>query len=241
MIIDVLTLFPEMFDGVLNSSILKKIIEKELIKIRVHNFRDFSLNKHKKVDDTVYGGGAGMLIAVQPVIDCLKSIDNFNNAHKIITSPSGNIFNQNKAKEYSEKNHLIIICGHYEGIDERVLNYVDEEVSIGEFILTGGELAALSIIDSVARLIPGAISEQSTVEESFNDGLLEYPQYTKPAIYDGYSVPEVLISGNHKNINDYRRYSSLKKTYLRKPELLKNCNLSKADLDMLAKIKKEEK
>lgn len=241
MIIDVLTLFPEMFDGILNSSILKRIIDKELIEIRVHNFRDFSLNKHKKVDDTVYGGGAGMLIAVQPVIDCLKSIKNYQGAHKIITSPAGNIFNQKKAEEYSNKNHLIVICGHYEGIDERVLNYIDEEVSIGEFVLTGGELAALSIIDSVARLLPGAISDLSIVEESFNGGLLEYPQYTKPAVYDGYSVPEVLMSGNHKKIDEFRRYSSLKKTYQKKPDLLNNSNLTKSDLDMLEEIKKELK
>lgn len=241
MIIDVLTLFPEMFDGVLKSSILKRILEKEILEIRIHDFREFSKNKHKKVDDTVYGGGAGMLIAVQPVVDCLKSIDNYKTAHKIITSPAGNIYNQEKAIEYANTKHLIIICGHYEGIDDRVLNYVDEEVSIGEYVLTGGEIAALAIIDSVARLLPGAINDLSIVEESYNDGLLEYPQFTKPAIYDGFSVPEVLISGNHKKIEEYRRYSAIKKTYLRKPELLKVANLSKEDKKILDLIIKEEK
>lgn len=241
MIIDVLTLFPEMFDGVLKSSILKRILEKEILEIRIHDFREFSKNKHKKVDDTVYGGGAGMLIAVQPVVDCLKSIDNYKTAHKIITSPAGNIYNQEKAIEYANTKHLIIICGHYEGIDDRVLNYVDEEVSIGEYVLTGGEIAALAIIDSVARLLPGAINDLSIVEESYSDGLLEYPQFTKPAIYDGFSVPEVLISGNHKKIEEYRRYSAIKKTYLRKPELLKVANLSKEDKKILDLIIKEEK
>lgn len=241
MIIDVLTLFPEMFTGVVNSSIIKRIIDKELVEVRIHDFREFSTNKHKKVDDTVYGGGAGMLIAVEPVINCLKSIDNYQTAHKIITSPSGVLYNQDKAKHYSEKKHLIIICGHYEGIDERVLNYVDEEISIGEYVLTGGEIAALAIIDSVSRLIPGAISEDSTIEESFNDGLLEYPQYTKPSVYDGYSVPEVLVNGNHKKIETFRRYMSLKKTYERKPELIKKSILSKNDLIMLEDIKKNSK
>lgn len=241
MIIDVLTLFPEMIEAVINSSITKRIIEKELVQVRVHDFREYSLNKHKKVDDTVYGGGAGMLLTLQPIVDCLKSIEGYKNAHKIITTPAGSIYNQVKAKELSQKDHIVIICGHYEGFDERILNYIDEEISIGEYVLTGGEIAAMAIIDSVSRLIPGAISDLSTVEESFSDGLLEYPQYTKPPVFDGYEVPEVLLSGNHQKIAEYRRYMSLKKTYLKRPDLINEEKLSKEDLKILQKIKEEVK
>ncbi len=239
MIIDVLTLFPEMIQGVINASIIKRIIDKELVTIRVHDFRTFSLNKHKKVDDTVYGGGAGMLLTLQPIVDCLKSIDGYNKAHKIITTPAGNIYNQHKAQEFSKKDHLIVICGHYEGFDERLLNYVDEEISIGEYVLTGGEIAALAIIDSVSRLVPGGINDSSIMEESYSDGLLEYPQYTKPAIYDGYEVPEVLLSGNHQRIAEYKRYTSLKKTYIKRPDLIDEAKLSKEDIKMLKLIKEE--
>ena len=220
MIIDVITIFPEMFTGIINSSIIKRTIEKELIKINVHDFRDFTTNKHKKVDDTIYGGGAGMLIQCQPVIDALKSIDGYQDAYKIITSAQGNTFNQEKAKQLSNIEHLIIICGHYEGIDNRVLNYVDEEISIGDYILTGGEIPALVIMDSIIRLLPEAITDMSIIDESFETGLLEYPQYTKPYEYDGYKVPDVLISGNHEEIRKYRKFESIKKTYIKRPDLL---------------------
>lgn len=220
MIIDVITIFPEMFTGIINSSIIKRTIEKELIKINVHDFRDFTTNKHKKVDDTIYGGGAGMLIQCQPVIDTLKSIDGYQDAYKIITSAQGNTFNQEKAKQLSNIEHLIIICGHYEGIDNRVLNYVDEEISIGDYILTGGEIPALVIMDSIIRLLPEAITDMSIIDESFETGLLEYPQYTKPYEYDGYKVPDVLISGNHEEIRKYRKFESIKKTYIKRPDLL---------------------
>lgn len=237
MIIDIITIFPEMFEGVINSSIIKRTIEKELITINVHDFREYTTNKHKKVDDTIYGGGAGMLIQCQPIIDNLKNINNYQNAYKIITSAQGNKLSQDKAKQLSELNHIIIICGHYEGIDNRVLNYVDEEISIGDFILTGGEIAALAIIDSVIRLIPDAITGSSIEEESFESSLLEYPQYTKPYEYDGYKVPEVLISGNHEEIRKYRRFESLKNTYLKRPDLLEKHQCTKEDEKFLEYIK----
>ncbi len=237
MIIDILTLFPEMFVGIINSSIIKRTIEKELIKINVIDFRDFTTNKHKKVDDTIYGGGAGMLIQCQPVIDALKSIKNYQEAYKIITSAQGNTYNQEKAKKLTEEKHIIIICGHYEGIDNRVLNYVDEEISIGDFILTGGEIAALTIIDSVVRLIPNAITDLSIEDESFEIGLLEYPQYTKPYEYDGYKVPDELINGNHEEIRKYRKFEAIKKTYFKRPDLLDNYSFDDEGLIYLNNIK----
>ena len=237
MIIDIITIFPEMFEGIIKSSIIKRTIEKELITINVHDFRNYTTNKHKKVDDTIYGGGAGMLIQCQPIIDNLKSIEGYEKAHKIITSAQGNTFNQQKAKQLSKLDHIIIICGHYEGIDDRVLNYVDEEISIGDYILTGGEIPALAIIDSVIRLIPNAITDMSIEDESFEMGLLEYPQYTKPYEYDGYKVPDVLISGNHEEIRKYRKFESIKKTYFRRPDLLENNKLDKESLLFLENIK----
>ncbi len=231
MIIDILTIFPEMFEGIINSSIIKRAIDKKLVTINVHDFRSFSANKHHNVDDTIYGGGAGMLVMCQPVIDCLKSIDGYQKAYKIITSAQGTKYNQVKAEELSEKNHIIIVCGHYEGIDNRVLNYIDEEISIGDYILTGGEIASCAIMDSIIRLIPTAITAPSIEDESFVTGLLEYPQYTKPSVYDGYSVPSVLVNGNHEEIRKFRKFESLKKTYYKRPDLLINYNAD--DLDKL--------
>ena len=237
MIIDIITIFPEMFEGIINSSIIKRTKEKELITINVHDFRNYTTNKHKKVDDTIYGGGAGMLIQCQPIIDNLKSIEGYEQAHKIITSAQGNTFNQEKANEFSKLDHIIIICGHYEGIDNRVLNYVDEEISIGDYILTGGEIPALAIIDSVIRLIPDAITESSTQDESFEMGLLEYPQYTKPYEYDGYKVPDELVSGNHEEIRKYRKFESIKKTYYKRPDLIEKYEFDKEGLLFLNNIK----
>ena len=237
MIIDIITIFPEMFEGILNNSIIKRTIEKGIVTINVHDFRDYSDNKHNKVDDTTYGGGAGMLISPVPVINCLKSINGYKEAHKIITDPSGVIFNQNKAQDLSKYNHLIIVCGHYEGIDARVNEYIDEEISLGDFILTGGEIPALAIIDSVIRLIPGSISEDSIVSESFNNDLLEYSQYTKPVEFDGLCVPEVLLSGNHEEIRKYRLYDSLRNTFLKRPDLLEKHNFTTEEEEMLECIK----
>ena len=237
MIIDIITIFPEMFEGIIKSSIIKRTIEKDLITINVHDFREYTTNKHKKVDDTIYGGGAGMLIQCQPIIDNLKNIQGYEKAYKIITSAQGNTFNQEKARAFSKLDHLIIICGHYEGIDNRVLNYVDEEVSIGDYILTGGEIPALAIIDSVIRLIPEAITDMSIQDESFEMGLLEYPQYTKPYEYDGYTVPDELISGNHEEIRKYRKFESIKKTYFKRPDLLEKYEFDKEGLLFLNNIK----
>lgn len=238
---DILTLFPEMFTGIFESSILKRAIENKLISCNTTNFRDFSGNKHNTVDDYAYSGGAGMLIRVDPIHRALQSIDEYERAHVILTSPSGVPFTQKKAEELSKFEHLIIICGHYEGIDARVLNYVDEEISIGDYVLTGGELPAAVIVDTVSRLLPGVISNESINTESFNDFLLEYPQYTRPQIYDGKSVPDILISGHHAKIKKWQRYEALKKTYIVRPDLLEKAELTKEDLVLLEEIKNEIK
>lgn len=240
--IDVLTLFPEMIEGVIHSSILKRAIDNKIIEINIHDFREFSKDKNHKVDDYTYGGGAGMLIRCDPVIDCLKSIANYQQALKIITSPSGITFNQKVAQKYSNNEHIIIICGHYEGIDSRVLNYVDEEVSIGDYVLTGGEMAACVIIDAVSRLVDGVLgNNESKISESFDEDLLEYPQYTRPLEYDGYTVPEVLISGHHENIRKWRRYESIKKTFIVRPDLINEESLNEEDKKILEQVKKELK
>lgn len=240
---DILTLFPEMFTNYLNSSILKRAIENNIINCQTIDFRIYSGNKHHTVDDYAYSGGAGMLIRVDPIHRALKSIKNYEKAYVILTSPSGKTFDQKKACELSKKDHLIIICGHYEGIDARILNYVDEEISVGDYVLTGGELPALTIIDAVSRLIPGVISDDSIVDESFSNCLLEYPQYTRPQEYDNKRVPEILLSGHHANIKKWQHYESLKKTYLVRPDLLKNLiennKLTDEDLKILEEIKNE--
>ena len=235
---DILTLFPEMIEGMLNQSILKRAIEKKIIEVNIINFREFSTNKHSTVDDYAYGGGAGMLISVEPIHLAMKTIPNIDKAYKILTSPSGNVYNQNKAEKLSKLDHIVIVCGHYEGIDNRILDYIDEEISIGDYVLTGGEIPACAIIDSIARLVPGVISDESIVGESFTMGLLEYPQYTRPYEYDGKKVPDVLISGHHANIKKWQRYQSLKKTYEVRPELLGNIALTNEDIKMLEEIKK---
>ena len=240
MTFDILTLFPEMFEGIINSSIIKRAIEKGLIQINVIDFRQYSGNKHMTVDDYAYGGGAGMLISVEPIHLALKTIPNLDNAHVILTSPIGKTFNQETAKAYSEKNHIVIICGHYEGIDDRIHHYIDEEVSIGDYVLTGGETPAMIIIDAVSRLVDGVISSDSIKDETFNNNLLEYPQYTRPAIYDGHAVPDVLISGHHAKIEEFKKYESIKRTYKYRPDLLEKANLSKEELKMLEAIKNEE-
>ncbi len=237
---DILTLFPEMIEGIISSSILKRAIEKQLIEINIINFRDYSTNKHFTVDDYAYGGGAGMLISVEPIHLAMKEIAGYQTAHKILTSPSGIVLNQKKVEELNKYNHFIIICGHYEGIDARILDYVDEEISIGDYILTGGEIPACAIVDAISRLIPGVISNESTVGESFSMGLLEYPQYTRPAIYNNKKVPDILLSGHHANIEKWKRYEALKKTYKQRPDLLSKVNLSSDDLKMLEDIKNEK-
>ena len=219
---DVLTLFPEMFEA-LDESIIGRAKEKKLIEINLINIRDFSKDKHKKVDDTPYGGGAGMVMMPDIVYDAYMSIKNRENAKVIYLSPQGNVLNQNKVKELSQENHLILLCGHYEGIDQRVLDeIVDEEISIGDYVLTGGELPAMVLIDSVSRYVKGVLNDESIEEESFsNSKLLEYPQYTRPEEFMGKKVPEVLISGHHENIRKWRKEKALEVTKNKRPDLLK--------------------
>ena len=218
---DVLTLFPEMFKS-LDESIIGRAVEKGLIEINLINIRDFSKNKHKKVDDTPYGGGAGMVLMPDVVYDAYSSVKD-ENAKVIYLSPQGKVLNQNKVKELSKENHLILLCGHYEGIDQGVLDeIVDEEISIGDYVLTGGELPAMVLIDSVSRYVEGVLSEDSTKEESFSNNLLEYPQYTRPEEFRGKRVPEVLLSGHHENIKKWREQKSLEITKQKRPDLLDN-------------------
>ena len=201
--IDILTLFPNMFDGFLNESIIKRAIDKGLVEINIINFRDYTKDPHNKVDDTPYGGGAGMILMIEPIYNALMAIKK-DDSHVILLSPSGKTFDQKKAKALKDYKHLIIICGHYEGFDARIKNIIDEEISIGDFILTGGELPAMMITDSVIRLIPGVISKESLENESFDTELLDYPVYTKPRVFKGMEVPEVLLNGDHKKIEEYR-------------------------------------
>ena len=234
---DVLTLFPEMFDS-LKSSILGRAQENNLIDINLINIRDFSKDKHKKVDDTPYGGGAGMVMKPDVVYDSYSSIQNREDAKVIYLSPQGKVLSQKIVEDLSKEKHLILLCGHYEGIDQRVIDeIVDEEISIGDYVLTGGEIPAMVLIDSVCRYVDGVINKESIGEESFSNGLLEYPQYTRPEIFNGKNVPEVLKSGNHQNIDKWRRNESLKNTYLKRPELLKNIQMSEEEKEMLEKLK----
>ena len=217
---DVLTLFPEMFD-ILKQSIIGKAQEKELIDINLVNIRDFSTDKHKKVDDTPYGGGAGMVMMPDVVDRAYQSVKT-ENAKVIYMSPQGKTLNQKKVEDLAKQEHLIILCGHYEGIDQRVLDkIVDEEISIGDYVLTGGEIPAMVLIDSVSRYIEGVLKEDSIKEESFSNGLLEYPQYTRPEIFEGERVPEILLSGHHEKINEWRKQKSLEITKQKRPDLLK--------------------
>ncbi len=209
--IDILTLFPEMFDGFLTESIIKRAIEKEQVKINIINFRDYTTDPHGKVDDTPFGGGAGMVLQIEPIYNALEKIKT-EDSHIILLTPSGKTFNQKKAKELSVKKHIILICGHYEGFDYRIKELVDEEISIGDFVLTGGELPSMMISDAVIRLIPGVISSESLESESFDDELLDYPVYTKPRDFKGMKVPDVLLSGNHAKIEEYRQLERQKIT-----------------------------
>lgn len=223
MTIDILTLFPEMFEGFINTSIIKRAIEKEIIRVNLIDFRIYSPLNNKQVDDTPYGGGAGMILRCEPIFECLDSIDT-EDAYIILLSPEGTKYKQDVAKRLKEHKHLIIICGHYEGFDERIKTRVDEVISIGDYILTGGEIPAMAITDSIARLLPDVITKASLDDESFNDNLLDYPTYTKPAEYRGLKVPDVLISGNHKLIDEYRKNMKIEKTKALRPDLMENKN-----------------
>lgn len=219
--IDIMTLFPSIVDGFLSESIIKRAIDKGLVKINIINFRDYSPLNNKQVDDTPYGGGAGMLLRCEPIFECLDAIAT-DDSHIILLSPEGTTYNQSKAHNLTKYKHLILICGHYEGFDERIKTRVDEVISIGDFVLTGGEIPASAIVDSVVRLLPGVINEESLDSESFTDNLLDYPQYTKPAEYRGLKVPDVLISGNHQKIAEYRANEKIKKTQELRPDLMRD-------------------
>ena len=218
--IDIVTIFPNMFDKVFSESIIKRAIEAKKVEINIIDFRKYTNDPHNKVDDTPYGGGAGMVLMPQPIFDCIEDIKT-KDSTVILLTPSGEPFKQKKAYELSNKNHLIIICGHYEGFDERIRSLADMEISIGDYVLTGGEIPAMVLVDSITRLIPGVINEKSHLEDSFNnDFLLDYPTYTKPRNFRGMEVPEVLISGNHQEIDKWRRKKSLELTLEKRPELL---------------------
>ncbi|MDH6365759.1 tRNA (guanine37-N1)-methyltransferase [Enterococcus sp. PF1-24] len=242
--IDVLTLFPRMFEGPMGESIIGKAVEKELLEINVSNFRDFSDNKHQSVDDYPYGGGAGMLLKVQPIYDNLQAIERKSPATKkriILLDPAGKKFDQSMAEEFAEEEHLIFICGHYEGYDERIRSLVTDEVSLGDYVLTGGELGAMVMIDATVRLLPEVLGNQTSAQtDSHSTGLLEHPQYTRPAEFNGMEVPAVLMNGNHKLIEAWQLKESLRRTYLRRPDMLANLELTKEMEKLLAEIKREE-
>ena len=217
--IDILTLFPSMFDGILKESIIKRAINEKKIEVNIVDFREYSLDAHKKVDAPPYGGGAGMVLMCQPIFDCVKALKT-PDSKVIMMTPDGEVYNQSKAYELSMEKHLIIICGHYEGFDERIRSICDLEISIGDYVLTGGEIPSMVILDSVSRLVSGVINNESHENDSFNNNLLDYPTYTKPRIYNDMEVPEVLLSGNHQKIAEYRYQEQLKKTKERRGDLL---------------------
>ena len=223
--ISILTLFPNMFEGFLNESIIKRAIEKNKIEIEIINFRDFSKSNNNQVDDTPYGGGAGMVLMCQPIFDAIESIKT-EDSIVIMMTPEGNKYNQKVAKSLLTNKHIILLCGHYEGFDERIKTIIDMEISLGDFILTGGEIPAMAITDSIVRLIDGVINNESLESESFNDDLLDYPVYTKPSDFRGMKVPEVLLSGNHKKIDEWRKLARIEKTKLKRRDLMGDKNES---------------
>ena len=219
--IDILTLFPSMFDGFLNSSIIKRAIDRKIVEINVHDIRDYSKDKNHKVDDYGYGGGAGMVLMPQPVVDAIEACKK-EDSLVILMCPQGKKYDQKQAFELKSEKHIIIVCGHYEGFDERIRKYCDLELSIGDYVLTGGEIPAMAITDSITRLLDGVIEKESYLNESFNNNLLDYPVYTHPYDYRGDKVPDILLSGHHENIDKWRKEESIKRTKLRRPDLLKD-------------------
>ncbi|WP_181348811.1 tRNA (guanosine(37)-N1)-methyltransferase TrmD [Thalassobacillus sp. CUG 92003] len=238
--IDVLTLFPEMFEGVLQSSILKRAQEQSAFSYQYVNFRDYTENKHNKVDDYPYGGGAGLVLTPQPIFDAVEHVQQqrASKPRVILLSPQGSTFTQQKAEELAEEDHLIFICGHYEGYDERIRQHlVTDELSIGDYVLTGGELGAMVMMDAVIRLLPGVLgNDQSASLDSFSNGLLEHPHYTRPADFRGWTVPDVLRSGNHAKIDEWRHYQSVKRTFERRSDLLLNRSLTEQENEWLQKL-----
>ena len=239
---DILTIFPDIFLPYLRHGVLGKAIDKDLIKVRIVNIREFASGKHKNTDDRPYGGGEGMVMKPEPIYLALKSIEREKKSLVILLSPQGSRFDQEMAWELSLYDQLIFICGRYEGIDERIrILCTDREISIGDYVLSGGELAALVIMDAVSRLVPGVLGgERSNIEESFSDGLLEYPQYTRPRVFEGMEVPDVLLSGDHEEIRKWRRREAIKRTLEKRPDLLKRAKLSKEDMNILKSLKEGE-
>ncbi len=238
---DILTLFPDMFGSPLASSVLKRAIDRGMIRVNIYNIRDFTTDKHRVADDSPYGGGSGMVMMAGPIVTGIERIKSANGSPRVILmTPQGVRFDHNEARRLSKYDHLLFVCGRYEGIDERVRDYVDEELSIGDYILMGGELAVMVVIDAVSRLMPGVLgSAESVLEESFANALLEYPQYTRPRDFRGKRVPEVLISGNHRQITHWRRKEALRRTLLRRPDLLREADLPEDDLALLEEVKGE--
>ena len=224
--IDILTLFPDMYTGPFSESIIKRAREKKIVEINIHNFRDYTIDPHGNVDDTPYGGGSGMVLMCQPIFDCINALKK-DDSIVIMMTPAGKMYNQNIAYDLSSKKHLIILCGHYEGFDERIRSICDMQISIGDYVLTGGEIPSMVLIDSIVRLLPGVIDSESSKNESFNENLLDYPVYTKPRIYNGMEVPDILISGNHAKINEYRKKEQIRKTKEIRPDLLGEIDESK--------------
>ncbi|WP_251516485.1 MULTISPECIES: tRNA (guanosine(37)-N1)-methyltransferase TrmD [Staphylococcus] len=241
--IDFLTLFPEMFDGVLNHSILKRAQDKSLLQVHTHNFRDYANNKHNQVDDYPFGGGQGMVLKPEPMFNALEHIEQTAESRVILMCPQGRPFSQEIAQELSESDHLVFICGHYEGYDERIREHlVTDEISMGDYVLTGGELPAMVMTDAIVRLLPGVLgNQQSHEDDSFQDGLLEFPQYTRPRNYNDMEVPEVLLSGNHAHIDAWRHEQKLIRTWEKRPDLLEHYDLSDNDKKILENHKKQLK
>ena len=221
--IDILTLFPNLFEGAFTESIIKRTIEKGIVSINIHNFRDYTLDPHGNVDDTPFGGGAGMVLACQPIFDCVNSIKT-PESKVILMTPRGKKYNQSMAVDLSHEKHLIIICGHYEGFDERIRSICDMEISIGDYVLTGGEIPSMILVDSITRLLDGAITSDSLESESFTDNLLDYPTYTKPRVYNNMEVPDILLSGDHKKIDEYRLHERERITKENRPDLWEKYN-----------------
>ncbi len=236
---DIITIFPQMFVSPLGESILKKAQLQGLIKINIHNLRDYTTDKHHTTDDTPYGGGAGMVMKVEPIVAAIENLKSQHNARTILMTPQGEPFAQKTAERLSIYSQLVLVCGRYEGVDERVQSFVDEQLSIGDYILTGGELAAMVIIDAVSRLIPGVVGESvSVAEDSISCSLLKYPEYTRPRMFRGLKVPEVLLSGDHKKISRWRRAEALKKTFHRRPDLLQQASLTDEDKNLVETLKR---
>ncbi len=241
--IDVITIFPQMLEGIIKESILKRAQQKNIVKINIHNLRDFALDKHSIVDDYSYGGGAGMVLKPEPIFRAVEKIvgsrKGKRRAHIILLTPQGQTFNQAKAKELSQEEHLLFVCGHYEGVDERVKeNLITDEISIGDYVLTGGELPAMVIIDSLVRILPGVLNKKESFEnDSFYQGLLDYPHYTRPARFKGKSVPTLLLSGDHNQIRKWRRQKALKNTLEKRPDLLEKITLSVEDQKILKNLR----